>query len=224
MVENERVTASQKPSMLLKRALVATALIGVASLSFLAYIGVFGNFHTIVSGKCYRSEQLTPQAITDAIRHNGIRCVLNLRGEQKNAEWYKGEVAACAAEKVDLDDINIGLGALPKPDVLQHLVAKLEAGPYPMLLHCRSGSDRTGLASAFYLHLVEKRPLPDAESEQVTWRYGHFPFGKAKSINAFFDLYHQTSDGKSLKEWLIETYPAEYEKRAASETGKRKND
>ena len=196
----------------------------LCTLSFLGYIGLFGNFHEITPGKCYRSEQLKPQAIKDAIASRGIKSVLNLRGEQKNADWYKGELAACIEQNIDHADFNIGLGQLPKPETLQQLVTKLENGPYPMLLHCRSGSDRTGLASAFYLNIVEKKPLDDAEAEQVTWRYGHFGIGRAQSINAFFKLYHDTAHGQSLKDWLYKTYPAEYEKQIAGSSKVRVDD
>lgn len=208
----------------MKRALVGTAAVAVATLGFLFFIGVLGNFRVVDAGKCYRSEQLKPQAIKDAIQSHGIKSVINLRGERSNDAWYKGELAACVDEHVDHADFDIGLGALPKPEVLQRLVEKIEAGPYPILLHCRSGSDRTGLASAFYVHLVEKKPLAEAEAEQVTWRYGHFNLGKARSINSFFDLYHATSGGKPLREWLYQTYPDEYAKHAAVQSKSRVND
>ena len=203
-----------------KRLLCAFALVVAVALGFMGYIGLFNsNFREVTPGKCYRSAQLKPEALKEAIASHGLKSVLNLRGERKNEEWYKGEMAVCEAAKIDHADINIGLGQLPKPETLKQLVEKLEAGPYPMLMHCRSGADRSGLAGAFYRHIVEKKPLEEAEAEQVTWRYGHFEIGKAKCINEFFKLYHDTAHGQSLKDWLNKTYPAEYEKRVA-ETAK----
>jgi len=221
MIEN---SAARPSAAWFKRILFAFAALALVTLGFLAFIGFFGNFREVSPGKYYRSEQLKPQGFKDAITAHGIKSVLNLRGEQSNAEWYKGEVAVCASEKIDHMDINIGLGALPKPETLQRLVEKLEAGPYPMLVHCRSGSDRSGLAGAFYLNIVEKKPLAEAEADQVSWRFGHFAIGRAQSINAFFQLYHDTSKGQSLKEWLYQTYPAEYARMATAQTKSRTND
>ncbi len=182
------------------------------------------NFREIVPGKFYRSAQLEPIGFKDAIVHHGIKSVINLRGERKNELWYQNEIAVCADEKVDHFDINIGLGDLPKPETLKALVEKLEAGPYPMLMHCRSGSDRTGLGGAFYMHLVEKKPLEQAEAEQVSWHYGHFPIGRAKNINDFFELYHATAKGKNLREWLYSDYPALYDERHRAKTPARVDD
>jgi len=218
MLDRPENTATPTNASHMKRASLALVLVGGVVLSFMSYIGFFGNLRAIAPGKCYRSEQMKPQAFKEAIESHGIKSVLNLRGEHGNQEWYKSELALCSAEKIDHADLNIGLGELPKPETLQQLVAKLETGPYPMLLHCRSGSDRSGLAAAFYLHIVEHKPLPEAEAEQVTWRYGHFPIGKAKSINAFFQLYQDTAHGQPLKEWLVQTYPAEYAKRVGAQS------
>ncbi|MEI6235698.1 MAG: tyrosine-protein phosphatase [Planctomycetota bacterium] len=224
MIERPDPPPVSPKSPWIKRLLIGVPVISAVVLCFLAYIGLFGNFRSISEGKCFRSQQLKPQAITDAVAAHGIKSVLNLRGESKSAEWYKGEVSACQIANIDHTDINIGLGALPKPEILLKLVDKLEAGPYPMLLHCRSGSDRSGLAAAFYLHIVENKPLPEAEAAQVSWRYGHFPIGPAKSIDDFFALYHTTANGQPLKEWLVKTYPAEYAKRTPAQNALRRSD
>ncbi len=213
MQENSEISPPRARFVRLNRLLGAIALVVAVALGFMGYIGLFNsNFREVTPGKCYRSAQLKPEALKETIASRGLKSVLNLRGERKNEEWYKGEVAVCETAKIDHTDINIGLGELPKPSTLKLLVEKLEAGPYPMLLHCRSGADRSGLAGAFYRHIVEKKPLEEAEADQVTWRYGHFGIGKAKCINEFFKLYHDTAHGQSLKDWLNNTYPAEYEK------------
>ena len=42
-----------------------------------------------------------------------------------------------------------------------------------MLVHCHTGSQRTGGAVAYYRMLVEGRPAPEAYAEMV--RFGHDP-------------------------------------------------
>ena len=45
--------------------------------------------------------------------------------------------------------------------------------PRPILIHCRSGADRTGLASVVYLARVAHADEETAE-RQLSIRYGHF--------------------------------------------------
>ena|ERR1043165_3600836 len=199
-----------------KRLLAGIAVLALTALGLAWYCGLLdGNLREVSKGKVYRSAQLKPAAFKQTIESRGIKSVVNLRGFRKNEAWYQGELALCEAEKVEHVDINIGLGDLPRPEVLQALVAKLEAGPYPMLLHCRSGADRSALGAAFYMHIVEKKPLDEAAREQLTWRYGHVPVGKAKSIDEFFELYRTTANGQSLKEWLNTAYPKIYAQRTS---------
>ncbi|HLX62299.1 MAG TPA: tyrosine-protein phosphatase [Planctomycetota bacterium] len=208
-----------------KRVLIGGAAFSGLVLVLLWQVGLLGNnFREVSPGKCYRSAQLQADGFKDAIEKRGLKSVVNLRGERKNEAWYQGELAACLAEKVAHVDINIGLGELPHPEALKALVETLDAGPYPMLLHCRSGSDRSGLGAVFYRHLVEHKPLDEAEREQINWRYGHLAVGKAKSIDDFFKLYHESAGGQSLRDWIYKTYPAIYAKQAAAKTGDRSED
>lgn len=214
---SERSQIDHKPPRFrwAKRLLLGVVSLALLVLGLMWYCGLLdGNLREVSKGKVYRSAQLKPAAFKEAIESRGIKSVINLRGDRKSEAWYKDELALCEAQKVEHVDINIGLGELPRPEVLQSLVTTLEAGPYPMLLHCRSGADRSALGAAFYMHIVEKKPLEDAVNAQLTWRYGHVAIGKAKSIDDFFELFRTTAGGQGLKEWLYSTYPAVYAKRA----------
>ncbi|MDB6454459.1 tyrosine-protein phosphatase [Falsirhodobacter sp. 20TX0035] len=50
-------------------------------------------------------------------------------------------------------------------------MALLRAAPKPVLIHCMSGADRTGLASA--LLLANLNHDEDAAERQISFRYGH---------------------------------------------------
>src|SRR4051794_32961625 len=52
-----------------------------------------GNFHTIIPGRAYRSAQLSGDDLRDAIKSNGIRTIINLRGRNPWMDWYKDECA-----------------------------------------------------------------------------------------------------------------------------------
>jgi protein tyrosine/serine phosphatase len=63
----------------------------------------------------------------------------------------------------------------PDPALLAHLLTALATAPTPLLIHCKDGADRTGLASALYeLTVVHKSPA--IADTQLSFRYGHFPW------------------------------------------------
>ena len=49
----------------------------------------------------------------------------------------------------------------------------LRDAPKPLLIHCRSGADRTGLASVIYQAVIKGMDEDRAES-QLSLRFGHF--------------------------------------------------
>ncbi len=205
----------QKKSRWLRRTLIALASLGAVVGAFLWYIGVLGmNLREVSPGQCFRSAQLQGDAFKTVIAEKNLKSVVNLRGERKNSAWYSGELELCKTAGLTHVDIDIGLGELPTPQAIQKLVETLESVPRPVLLHCRAGADRSSLGAVFYVHLVEGKPLEQAEAEQMTWRYGYFGMGDARFINEFFRLYHATSNGQPLKEWVYKTYPAVYAKEA----------
>ncbi|MNL27860.1 hypothetical protein D3C87_1494800 [compost metagenome] len=55
---------------------------------------------------------------------------------------------------------------------VNQLVAIMRDAPKPILIHCKSGADRTGLATALYLGRVAYLGEKAAES-QLSVRYGH---------------------------------------------------
>ena len=52
------------------------------------------------------------------------------------------------------------------------LIALMERVEKPILIHCKDGADRTGLASALYLAVV-KQEDPKVAEAQLSIRYGH---------------------------------------------------
>lgn len=55
---------------------------------------------------------------------------------------------------------------------LQQLVETLRSAEKPILIHCRSGSNRTGLAAAIYLAAFVQAGT-DRAGQQLSVRYGH---------------------------------------------------
>lgn len=196
----------------LRRTLLLATVAGLITLSFLYYIGLFtANFRTVRANHLYRSAQMQPAQLDDTLDRYGIKTVLNLRGESRNGAWFKNERALCASRKIDYESIELDNEEMPHPVSLQRLVVRLEQGPFPILVHCRRGADRTGLASVLYLMIVESASLEAAIDSQHTWHQGHITF-QPDANDRFLRLYRETSAGRSMRDWIFHCYPAYFEK------------
>lgn len=128
------------------------------------------NFHPVVPGLVYRSAQPSNKDLSEYVAKYHIRSVLNLRGENPNSSWYEKEIQKSSDENLIHYDLRLGSKSLPTAQQLQDLVLILETAPKPILVHCWSGADRSGLTAAFAVILSGDPSLEHAE-DQITWRY-----------------------------------------------------
>lgn len=193
-------------------AVAGTAIFVAAALLFLWAIGVFGgNIHAVVKSRVYRSAQLTGSNLENVLSTDHIGTVINLRGGTLRDSWYVSEVNICRERGIKHDDVAMTAYHLPTPAKLNAVLYDFDHATYPVLFHCKSGSDRSGLVGAIYLAVYQHEPVHQAEASQLTWRYGHFSFGESRAMDDFFKLYDQTSSGMGLREWIVRRYPQIYE-------------
>jgi protein tyrosine/serine phosphatase len=192
------------------RAMLGLTTLSMILLSFLFYIGLFnGNVRTVIPQQVYRSAQLSPAHLSALVREHGIRTVISLRGGQPGDHWWEKEAEACRSEGVEFRTVSLRATALPRPEQLRDLLRIFDEAKYPILFHCKSGADRTGMAATLYLHLYQRKPLDVAEREGLTWRYGHFKLS-ARAMDDFFDLYRRDAGGRDLRSWIEQRYPVVY--------------
>jgi protein tyrosine phosphatase (PTP) superfamily phosphohydrolase (DUF442 family) len=166
------------------------------------------NEGVVEPGRLYRSAQLDAPALREMIAAHGIQTVINLRGQNARTVWYEDEVAVCRDLRVNHVDVSWSAKHLPPPAEVARLLRAYRDLPGPFLLHCRSGSDRTGLASAIFLIDQDHVPWRSA-CRTLDWRYGHFATYPYFEMDEFVQLYGQSS-GKPLPQWVAEDYPAIY--------------
>lgn len=141
-----------------------------------------GNYHEVVQGELYRSAQPTNAELARYATRDGIRSVLNLRGEHKGEAWYDDEVRISNENHVKHLDYKMGARReLTKEEALK-LIRMMKGAPKPLLVHCRSGADRSGLVAALYMVAVKKLPEEEAAS-QLSLRYGHVWFAKERAMD-----------------------------------------
>ena len=140
------------------------------------------NPHMVVKNRCYRGAQPFGSHFESILRTRNIRTVINLRGDNPEQSWYWREKAVSQRCGVAFVDAGM-MGTMPtETDAFRFAVKSIDEAEEPILFHCYSGSDRTGLASAIYLLLRTDTPLPKAW-EQLHWRYGHLAWGRARVMN-----------------------------------------
>jgi protein tyrosine/serine phosphatase len=153
---------------------IVIALLLVAPGSYFGVLKLAGNFHAVIAGELYRSAQPSGSDITDYARTYGIRSVLNLRGSHAGEAWYDEERAASTALGIDHIDLPLSADHELSDSQIETLAQAMATAPKPLLIHCKSGADRTGLAAALYLLRVRHLP-PHEAGEQLSWIYGHLP-------------------------------------------------
>jgi hypothetical protein len=176
---------------------------------------LFGtNFHTVLPGRVYRCCQPTPRAIEEMVAKHGIRTVVNLRGMCNPFPWYLDEARATARLDICQEDICFSAGRLPSRAELRRLIEVFDRCDYPLVLHCRRGADRTGLAAAIVLLLQTDQSLADAVG-QLGPRYGHVALGRPASLDRFLDLYAdwlrawgRTHTRAAFRHWALQEYCA----------------
>jgi protein tyrosine/serine phosphatase len=205
------MTTPLKSRTRLRRALLSLIIASAIVVSILWYIGVLGgNVHEVVKDRVYRSAQLTGSNLDTVFNIDHVKTDINLRGGNLSDDWYRSETSSCKLYGVTHIDVPMSASKLPTPDQLDKLIYIFDHAKYPVLFHCKAGSDRSGLVGTLYVNIYQHVPIKQAEYEQLTWRYGHISWGQTHAMNDFYNLYDKTNAGLDLRTWILTKYPAIY--------------
>jgi protein tyrosine phosphatase (PTP) superfamily phosphohydrolase (DUF442 family) len=124
------------------------------------------NLHTVVEGEIYRSAQPTGERLAQWIDELSLASVVNLRGRKSEDDrhWLVEEIATAERAGIEHVSIRMSAGDVPPAPTLRKLVETIDTAPRPMLLHCKAGAERSGLASAVAI-LLETGDLEAARRE-----------------------------------------------------------
>ena len=130
------------------------------------------NLHTVVPGKLYRSAEMPPEALGGIIRRFGIATVLDLR-LGKDGHAYPAGSEERAVKEAGAAYVSVPLKGSREPtrEEVEALLSAFDRATPPVLVHCTSGTHRSGVASALWL--IDKEGLdPRVAAEQLSLQYG----------------------------------------------------
>jgi protein tyrosine/serine phosphatase len=176
-----------------------TAIAG--ALLFGGYLGMLqltGNFHTVIPGQLYRSAQPTSAQLESYIKEYGIKTIVNLRGKA-DRDWYVDETAV--ASRLGVQHIDFGMSATKKLSVDRSmaLIDIMKSAPKPILVHCLSGADRTGLFSVIYSQQIAGIEEKEAEW-QLSFLFGHVAIPYVSASFAMDSSWHDLENHLATKE------------------------
>ncbi|GAA6208411.1 dual specificity protein phosphatase family protein [Cognatishimia sp. WU-CL00825] len=165
---------------------------------------VWTNFFQIAPG-VYRSNQPTHRRF-EKIKSMGITHVLNLRGQ--------GTGAAHLTEKKSCQDLGLTLincqlsarQAAPAENILQ-VIETFKTIPHPFVMHCKSGADRAGFASAIYLITMQGQSVQQAR-KMLAVKYAHLRFTKTGVLDYILRSYDASNSQQeiSFEDWIRTAY------------------
>lgn len=159
---------------------------------YFGYLQLVGNFHEVLPGRFYRSAQLSPEELGRYIDEYKIKTVINLRGANPAAAWYRAEEAMAVQHGAKEVSFEMSARKFLGMDRTFQLLELMRNAEGPVLVHCRSGADRTGLAALLYL-----QQIAGVDEETAEWQlsplFGHLnlPFLKEYAMDDTWEAFEK---------------------------------
>ena len=129
-------------------------------LSVASYVYFTFTVHPVIQNTVYRSAQLSGNNLQKNINTYQFKSIINLRGKDKE-EWYQTESKISKKNNIKLYNVRLSAIKLPVSTEIDSLVHILQTAEKPILLHCKGGADRTGMASALVLSIEKDASLQE---------------------------------------------------------------
>ena len=198
--------------------IVLLLLISVSG-SLLAYSSINGHFEDVVPRKVYRSAQPTDEQLRQWAKLYGIRTIINLRGDDEKE--VEDEEATAKELGIEMISLHLSSRRLPAKFLLVKLIEAIESAEMPILLHCHSGIDRVGTASAIAAMAIGGIDYEKAKWQAYVapgpWKRKKFDdrkypdyYGHISDVLLLYERYCsdnnlQTGNWRQFKKWILDT-------------------
>ncbi|MGC9370032.1 MAG: tyrosine-protein phosphatase [Paracoccaceae bacterium] len=173
-----------------------------------AFLRVWWTNMAEIAPGVWRSNQPSPRRLA-RYKAMGIKTIVSLRGDNLNSH-YLFETEACRALGLELKVASIQARKAARRENLLNLLDVLESTPQPFLMHCKSGADRAGFASALYLMHVEGRPVEEA-MRQLSFRHLHLKSTATGILDHILETYaaDNAETPMPVRQWIETRYDRE---------------
>ncbi len=159
--------------------IVIKTILGIGFTAFLLWlwqssiVRLSKNFYEVDPGRFYRSAQLSPTELEEVIKKYGIKTVFSLRGAPENSYWVPGQRKVLEENHVRFYSFSWTTDYFPDTAQIKGYLQALKTAEFPILVHCRTGADRTGEATALYAIDFMKIPNQLAIDKFLNFKFWH---------------------------------------------------
>lgn len=169
------------------------------------FIRPFYNTPEEIAPGIYRSNHPSPRHIRK-LASKGVKTIISLRGRGSNGP-YLFEKEACDRYGITLEVVRMKSKKPPNITRIHTFKDIIQNAEKPLLFHCKSGADRSGLAAALYLLITDSGTIDDAK-DQLSLRYLHIKQARTGILDRFIEMYEEfnATDPTPFMEWLDNHY------------------
>ena len=153
----------------------------------------------------FRSPFAREEQMIRRIEQNGIRSVLCLRGGRTARQSERATMAGGAT----FTSVPISAKSAPRPSALLRLWDVAATAARPIMVHCRAGVDRTGLALAI-IALHDTGDLELAREQLAFVPNGHLAVFGTEAMDQVLDDYEPFDGVLAFPDWVEQVYTADY--------------
>lgn len=152
----------------------------------------------------YRGNQPGPKRVK-AWADKGIRAILSLRGPSNQA-FYALEKEAADNLGIQFEAVRLNARMASPSSEFIALFDHFRTLPKPWVMHCKSGADRAGLASAIYV-MWSGGTIEDARAH-LSWRYLHLNNKNTGICDYILETYDtaRQETGIGIEDWFRTIY------------------
>ncbi len=117
------------------------------------------------------------------------------------------EHRACQNPGLTLEAVKLEAIRPPQKSELLKMMEIFASHRQPLLIHCKSGADRAGLASAFYQ--IEFLGLPISQAKKMlSLKFGHFRKSRTSVLDHILECYERATlrRPQTVRHWLRTSY------------------
>jgi len=169
-----------------------------------AFLRYFWTNWDVVGPGVYRSNQPGPRRV-QSWADRGIKSILTLRGPSSQA-FFALERDAAERAGLKLESVRMNARAASRKSEFLKLFEHFRTLEGPWVMHCKSGADRAGLASA--LHVLWQGGSVEDARKHLSWRYMHLDNKNTGICDFILSQYAQASEatGIDVETWFAEQY------------------